>query len=470
MNILLVAYDFPPIPSPQALRWAYLARELAHAGHQVRVIAPDVPGYGAGGLPVLPASIQIHRVDPGKLSRLLFGRGQKRAASAVPAPATTAAPVALEAPALLAAGVAGHAAEVLNWKGQLRRKIERTVRLEGGLNWKGRLAERIKDIASRHMFPDHRVEWVPHATAKLDELISIQRPDVVVVSHEPACSLPVGLAAAKRGLPLAVDMGDPVLAAYTPPKWRGKALKLERAVCHAATLVSVTTEAAAKLLLERHAQLGPERTLTITQGFDPSFEPLPADRLFEFDPQRLELLYTGSFYSFRRAEALLGAITGTPGVRLTVATINAPDYLRKAAEQYPESIRIVGFLPHRAALAAQRRCDVLVNLANADPVQVPGKVFEYLGAGRPLLHLRGAEQDATGAVVSRLQAGWDLPAEEGAIVAAFKQMLQLKSEAALVGRAAERAAVEQYGWPALAQSWASNLQVLLEQRSGRASM
>lgn len=467
MKILLVAYDFPPIPSPQALRWAYLARELARAGHQLQVIAPDVPGYGAGGLPVLPPCIQVHRVDPGKLSRLLFGRGRKNVAPQDPA-GTIGATLVTE-PLLLAAGSAGSVVETLNWKGRLRRKLERSAGLNDGLNWKGRLAEKIKDMVSRYTFPDYRVEWVPHAIAKLEEVILTQRPDVVVVSHEPACTLLVGLAAVERGLPLAADMGDPVLAAYTPPKWHGKALALERAVCEAATLVTVTTDAAAKLLLQRHSGLTPERIATITQGFDPSFGAVQGDRLIEFDPERLELLYTGSFYSFRRAEALFSAVMGTAGVRLSVATIKAPDYLQKAAEQNPESIRIVGFLPHRAALEAQRRCDVLVNLANADPVQVPGKVFEYLGAGRPLLHLRGAEQDATGAVITQLQAGWDLAADESAIVEALQQMLLLKKSAALYERAADRASVAKYGWPALAQEWTGRLQGLLHPQSGRIS-
>ena len=28
MRILLIAYEFPPSPSPQSLRWTYLVREL----------------------------------------------------------------------------------------------------------------------------------------------------------------------------------------------------------------------------------------------------------------------------------------------------------------------------------------------------------------------------------------------------------------------------------------------------------
>src|SRR5690606_37156346 len=35
MRVLLIAYEFPPSPSPQSLRWAYLSRELVALGHYV---------------------------------------------------------------------------------------------------------------------------------------------------------------------------------------------------------------------------------------------------------------------------------------------------------------------------------------------------------------------------------------------------------------------------------------------------
>lgn len=463
MKLLLVAYDFPPIPSPQALRWAYLARELALAGHEVEVIAPDLPGYGPGGLPVLPAAVIVHRVNPGKLSRLLMGR-QKAIAVEPLAELVTAA----EAPQVTPA-THFETTPVLNWKGRARRRVEKTLGIAGGLNWKGALAEKVKALVSDRVFPDYRVEWVANAVAKLDEVAGQRPPDVVVVSHEPACSLPVGLAAAKRGMVLAVDMGDPVLAPYTPAKWRKKAFALEHDVCQAASFVSVTTEAAAQLLIKRHG-LASERVAVVRQGFDCAFKE-GQELALEFDSQRLELLYTGSFYSFRRADEILAAVTAVPGVRLTVATISAPDYLVKAAEHSPQSIRIIGFMPHRAALAAQRACDVLVNLANADPVQVPGKVFEYLGAGKPILHLRGERQDATGLILARLGAGWELPANAaGPLSTLLLQMKELKSAGQLHAHAPERAAVYEYSWRSLAAVWADQMQRVLERNveQGRA--
>jgi len=331
--------------------------------------------------------------------------------------------------------------------------MEKALGVPDGLNWKGYLAELIKGQVSARVFPDYRIEWVPFAVGKLDELLKEAVPDVVVVSHEPACTLPVGLAAAERGLPLAVDMGDPVLAPYTPPRWRDKAFALEHAVCRAACLVSVTTEAAAQLLTERHA-LEHDKLLLIRQGYDPFFVPADHEHWLEFDQQKLELLYTGSFYSFRRAEDLIEAVVNEDGVRLTVATISAPAYLVEAAKAFPDKIRLSGFLPHRVALAAQRACDVLLNIANADPVQVPGKVFEYLGAGKPVLHLRGEQQDATGQLLAGLKGGWEINSTSSAIANAISELRALKRNGQLGNVVAQRGDVQSYAWPELAKAWA----------------
>lgn len=452
MHILLVAYDFPPTPSPQALRWAYLARELARAGNTVEVIAPDIPGYGAGGLPQLPDSVIVHPVAPGRVAGLLLGRkGREKSVQGVGAPELSPANQG--------------SVEKLNWKGRLRKRIEGKFENKNGLNWKGQLAELIKKLVSSRRFPDYRVEWVPEAVKVLEQVVAKRRPEVVVVSHEPACSLPVGLAAFKLGLPLVADMGDPVLAPYTPEKWRKAAFKLESQICRAASLVSVTTEAAATLLQERHG-LAPERILLLRQGYDPDFVATEFDREIDFSEEWLELLYTGSFYSFRRADVLINAVSAVPGVRLTVATINAPDYLQQAAAAHPESIRLVGYLPHRSALAAQRECDVLVNLANADPVQVPGKLFEYFGAAKHVLHLRGAQQDATGALIVQLAAGTEMATELEPLIELLKALLVEKKEGGLPVPALD---VKPYAWNHLARQWSLRVETALraETRSAR---
>jgi glycosyltransferase involved in cell wall biosynthesis len=320
-----------------------------------------------------------------------------------------------------------------------------------GLNWKGVIAEHVKAVYSYALFPDHRAEWLPWARRVLRDLLPRLRPDVVVTSHEPACSLPLGQMAARAGFAWVADLGDPVLAGYTPPRWQRRARRLEREVCRDATLVSVTTRATAELLAARHG-LPARHCVLLPQGFDATFDPaqVPAP---DFDTDILELLYTGSLYSFRTLEPLIKAVVEIPGVRLNVATLLAPAYLKEAGRVHSRSVRILGFLPHESALAAQCRCDVLVNVANADSVQIPGKVHEYLQARRPILHLRGPERDAVSELIESVCVGWDVEADPHALRVRLADLIRRKREGVGLLECPQWAKTYQYSWQALARRW-----------------
>jgi glycosyltransferase involved in cell wall biosynthesis len=53
-------------------------------------------------------------------------------------------------------------------------------------------------------------------------------------------------------------------------------------------------------------------------------------------------------------------------------------------------VRLRGYMPHQEAIAAMRRADVLVLIKHVEPRYrglIPGKLYEYMGAGRPILAL-----------------------------------------------------------------------------------
>ncbi len=397
MRIFLIAHEFPPIPSAQSLRWAYLARELASQGHQVHVLAPDHPGYGPkGGFPEGLETAVVHRTFPGPFAWLLAHRPRRSPNAPVPASQSVAKPTdslsESSAPA--------------------------------SLNWKGRLVARITKVYAAAFFPDVRSEWNPWARRAMLPLLKAFDPDVVIVSHEPAGALTLGLMAKKRGYRLVADLGDPVCAPYTPVRWRRRALTLERDVCHQADLVTVTTEATRELLTTRHA-VESSNIHVMTQGFDGSLPARgPHVPAVTMDQNRLELLYTGSFYSFRRSTQLIDAVIRTPGVRLTIASSAVPEPVVDAARRHPDAIRLLGFLRHTDVLMIQRDAHVLVNLANDDPTQVPGKIYEYLGAQRPILHVGGHPADAAAALLKRVHAGWVCIDDADAIAALLAERLQ----------------------------------------------
>ncbi|MDH5833093.1 glycosyltransferase [Luteimonas kalidii] len=430
MRILLIAYEFPPSPSPQSLRWTYLVRELDRLGHEVHVLTVDLGGE-TPGLPLLPDSVHVHRTFPGLLRGALAFHRDYRMRHPRPPRIAPQADTPAEREAVVAPAAAGSA----------------PVALRPPRNWKQRVSEAVQAVAGQLRFPDIRGEWRGYGRRRLRTLMASVRPDVVISSHEPATTLELGLAVRGSGVPWIADLGDPVLAPYTPRRWRARSWRLESAVFRHAAHVTVTNARALEQMRERHG--GDTPMTVLTQGFDlaPSAHDAPDD---VFDPSRLELLYTGSLYAFRRIDALLAALRADPRIRLSIAAVTVPEAILAAARAAPQQLRLLGFLPHRQALALQRRADVLVNVANDDGAQIPGKFYEYLGAGRPVLHL-AHDTDLVAARIEALHRGWVCGNDEAAIAARLRDLLQARLEGRLDhGLSLDTGQVREHSWQQLA--------------------
>lgn len=369
VHALLVAYEFPPSASPQSLRWAYLCRELADGGLRMSVVAPR-RGDDGRGLPDCGAC-DVRRTWPGPVMATLDGLRSLARRRTTDIGRTRVADV------------------------RARPSVD-------GLNWKGRLIERIHALLGAMLFPDIRAEWNPWARRAVRALLRQGGIGVVVTSHEPASVLALGLEARRSGVAWVADLGDPVAAPYTPPRWRRRALRLERAVCELADHVVVTSEATRSLLMARHGVDG-RRITVVTQGFDAS-APLPA-REGPVAGRPLQLLYTGSLYAFRRIDALLQAVNDVPGVQLSIASRRLPREVGRWQRRCPDRIRLLGTVTHARALELQRAADVLIDIGNEAPEQVPGKFYEYLGAARPVLHI-GDGKSAAATELQALRRGW----------------------------------------------------------------
>lgn len=424
MRILLIAYEFPPSPSPQALRWAYLSRELVSLGYELHVLTADLGPAETLEKLAGPGKLIVHRTYAGPVRGLIAARRTARmhAAQAAQANAT-------------GDGSAGAA-------GVTPQRPRRSTRLT-------RMVQRALELSSWVRFPDVRAEWRGPGRRAAMKLLKTIEFDAIVCSHEPATSLQVALSAIDgRNPAFVVDLGDPVLAPYTLPHWRRTAAQLEARTCRRADAITVTTDAAAQLLVERH---GPLPVHVVTQGFrERNAAPMPEPR------QWLELAYAGSFYSFRSADALFRAVADSDGVRLSVATVALPESLATIARAHPGKFRMLGFLSHAEALALQDSAHVLVNIANASQAQVPGKLYEYLGAARPILHVGDADRDAGGALVQSLHRGWICANDAAALQATLGAIRARQLEGRLLdGIDVSMSPVAMYSWRALGSQYAN---------------
>lgn len=398
MRILLVAYDFPPTRSPRALRWFYFTRELALRGHEVHVLVPDL-GPPRVDSPRFPGRLIVHRSFPGPFAWLSGLRQRRR-------------------------GVCPE-----------QREASPPEATSANLNWRGRLADCAKRLAGRFVFPDVRGEWALPGRRALDRLLAELGPDIVVTSHEPAVTLPLGMHAKRSGYRWVADLGDPVCASYTARRWRRRAWKLEQEVVTAADLVLVTNDATRRLLVARHG-METARCEVLPNGYDdrrPGCDSAMALPL-TFESRWLELVYAGRLYGYRDPRPLLQAVAATPGVRLTMIIPDPPSGEGATAlfAEAGERLRVSGPLPHTQVLCLLERADILVNFGDeGQPVRTPAKLFEYFGIPRPILHVHSQGADAAADLLRNVGRGWISNNDLQSLMTMLGQLVQRKKEGGL---------------------------------------
>ena len=414
MKVLVIAHDFPPVDSPQALRTAYQVRELKRLGFDVQVLCP-APATPDVAQIHGQADLTIHRTFPGPIAGLVAAVSRRRIAPSL---------------------VPGHHPELVG---------PAASQMPSGLNWKGRLVKGLRQMLDHLLFPGSHAEWLPWARPALDRVVKEFSPDIVLAAHEPAVGLLLGLRAKrKHGVRLVVDLGDPVVTPYTPATWRKRFLELESDVCNEADGVVVTSQHTRMTLVSRHGDVA-KNIIVLEQGFDDSSpDHAKPDRTGE---ATLQLLYTGRFYSFRDPMPLLMAVVETPGVHLTVASPELRADLSDFMARHPDRISFLGKVSHRQAQKLQVEADVLVNIGNAGMCQVPGKFFEYFGAARPILHLSDDDSDEPAMILSRAKRGMVCRSDTASIMASFETLKRLKVEGRMdMAFDLSRDAVAMFGW------------------------
>jgi len=433
-RVALVAYEFPPVQSGQAIRWYYLANGLAAAGVEVDVVAPDFPGLPPSEGPFHPR-VRIERTFAGPfvgLSNRLAARVRgSRGRVAVPGPG--------------ARGKDGARGEGLAGKAyRAGRKILNNV-----------------------LYPDVRSEWYPFAARRLYRVLRAGKHDCIVASHEPGVDAFLALRAGRRhGLPVVLDLGDPFVTPLAPAWRRRLDALVERRLCSACAAVVVTCEAMRAHLAA--AGLPPDRIHVVPQGAPQagpgiSLEQAVGEENATLVRSRFTLVFTGTFYrGFRSPEALVRAVARMPGDEVLLAVAGQNDPWHGLLASLGRRVLDLGGLPHRSCLALQRAAAVLVNVGNSQPEQVPGKLYEYLGAGRPILHL--GSDDAGARLLSALRRGLASANEPDPAAEALAGLLTQWREGSL-DRGFDLAAetVAGHSWAARAESVAE----ILASASGR---
>lgn len=305
-------------------------------------------------------------------------------------------------------------------------------------------------------YPDEYVGWLPFGVPSLRRRLKERVYDAILTSSPPVTTNVIAALAHGR-VPWVADLRD--LWAEDDSRERSPLQKfaddrLERAVLPRATLLTASSELSARRFRNRYPQ---KPCISISTGFD---EDEWQSIAFGCE-QRCTLVYAGNFYGGRRDPRLLFAAlrdlvferrAGAADVQVDVYARPEPWLLRMVAEYgLDEVVRLRGEIDRAAVLAAQRRADRLLVFCwdglTAEGV-VPGKLFEYFGARRPILAIGGTPRSAVRDLLADTGAGVQcLTVEEvkSAVLAAIREHgepQRIISEDAVCKYTAERCARE----------------------------
>lgn len=358
-RLLAIAYFFPPLAGGGVHRVLSFARHLPAHGWDVTVVCAGEEDYwvhDASLLARVPADTEVIRVSGGSA--------------------------------------------LASW-----------LRLRGGAGKRrGGTFAGLRRLSDWWLLPDSYAGWAARARAAAAKRLAAGGVDALLTTSPPDSVHLAGADLAPRfRLPWVADFRDPWVALRfrePPTRWhRARHEAMERRVLAGADLVL----AASRTHLAGIAASGAARRAEhLPNGFEPDAPASPAAA----DPDHFRVAFTGTLSLMEDAGTLLEAVHDVlarrPEARRRLrADLAGPfdlDYEDRSLALGLKGIaRFAGPLAHGESRALQRAADLLLlwkPRGEGYRTMVPGKLYEYLDAGRPVVALL-PEDDEAAALVRR---------------------------------------------------------------------
>lgn len=264
------------------------------------------------------------------------------------------------------------------------------------------------NLMYRLAVPDVRAGWDDLVVSRCEALPVEQRPDVIVSSGgSHTAHIAAARLAQRNGLPWVADLGDPWSfldeedAWGRLRAWRNRSLE-ESTLLQAAGLV-FSTDATLRAYRARYGDRLPPAVALPCYGFDP--EEFSWNAATPQDAP-LEVAHVGTAHASNRdltpmlrAIAALRAEGGLAhGHRMSIIGPHSRSFETEAVRLDLEDTRFTGRVSYAESVSWMQRSDVLVVVGNAGPLQIPGKIYSYLGAPRPILYVGQRPADTDPAV------------------------------------------------------------------------
>ncbi|HLS12858.1 MAG TPA: hypothetical protein VK050_11910 [Flavobacteriaceae bacterium] len=373
-KVLIVTYYWPPAGGPGVQRWLKFVSYLPQFGIEPIVYIPENPAYPIvdenlqnqvpEGITIIKQPIR----EPGSFAKKLFSNKTKQLQSGI-----------------LPSRKASFATRCMLY------------------------------IRANFFIPDARVGWVKPSIAYLKKYCKENHINTLITSGPPHSLHLIGLQLQKEiGVKWLADFRDPWTTihyfAQLPLGKRAikKHKELEKEVLAAADCITVTSN----LTQEEFKKLTNKSIYVVTNGYDAEQlpkDPIPLDTKFS-------IAHIGSLLSDRNPKLLWKALADLiivypslkEDLQITLAGVVSEEVLTSIADAGLENyVQNLGYISHTEAIRLQHASQILLLLEmdkEETKVILPGKLFEYMAAKRPILAL-GPEGGAIEPVLKETNAG-----------------------------------------------------------------
>jgi glycosyltransferase involved in cell wall biosynthesis len=267
------------------------------------------------------------------------------------------------------------------------------------------ISKMIKSFAKYMIVPDEYSLWIIPSAYQARKIIKQNRIKAMLsMSPSAACHIAAWVACWMNQCCWIADFRDPWIGNPMQPRkfFLSELVNriLQRIVIFSADVVTVNTHELARIFSEQYPSQK-HKIKIIYNGYDPDdFTEIPEDNL---PLSQLTLAHVGSLYGNRNPLLLLDAIIALrdqyPDLdqRLVIKFVGYQhgdqEWLESLHNMALDKIfQVKSAVPHHEAINVMLESHVLLLLPGAD-YAVPGKIFEYMAARRPILSISKSDSE-----------------------------------------------------------------------------
>lgn len=380
-RVLVISYYWPPSGGSGVQRWVKFSKYLPSEGWQPVIYTPENPELTTTDysleeeIPQEAEIIKTHIFEPYGIYRKISGSEKREGQSEVN-------PINAQ-------------------KKTLKQKISMLIR--GNL-----------------FIPDPRCMWISPSVRFLKKYLKEHPADIIISTGPPhSMHLIAKDVAEATGIPWIADFRDPWTKMFYfkhlgLSSWAEKKHKaLEKSVLDSADAIV----AVSPLVQEEFREMTGTPVHLITNGYDEE----DFDQVVEQDGY-FNITHTGLFAADGNPESLWAALSQksrkddefSKMLRIRLAGKNDKAIISSIINAgLASNLRDIGYVSHQDAVREQKNASVLILPLRKEPeyrATIPGKLFEYLASGRPVLGI-GQKDGAMARILESSKAGvvsdWD---------------------------------------------------------------